>query len=45
MRKLHAVERQVPPWIRDEAAARRMTDLTPPEMITRPALFEQPRLF
>jgi len=38
-------EDQVTPWIRDEAAARRMTDLTPPEMITRPALFEQPRLF
>ena len=38
-------EDRVTPWIRDEAAARRMTDLTPPEMITRPALFEQPRLF
>lgn len=38
-------EDQVTPWIRDEAAARRMTDLTPPGMITRPALFEQPRLF
>lgn len=38
-------EDQVTPWIGDEAAARRMTDLTPPEMITRPALFEQPRLF
>lgn len=38
-------EDQVTPWIRDEAAARRMTDLTPPEMITRPALFELPRLF
>lgn len=38
-------EDQVTPWIRDEAAARRMTDLTPPEMISRPALSEQPRLF
>ena len=36
---------QVAPWIQDEAAARRMTQLVPLGMETAPYLFQQPRLF
>lgn len=36
---------QVAPWIQDETAARRMTQLVPPGMETAPYLFQQPRLF